>query len=152
MVVVICCRHRAHALADSQFLCTHGKHVPLKQKKMMLSWLFHPTAPCSIQGGGSRVCGVFGHRDLTWYSIMLVEAHKKTARGVWRIIVVQYLEDWEIWASKHSERLSSDWKDRQLSEFCQKLWKASQCYSNQVLSGIDRKPGPEESSTVLVTE
>lgn len=28
--------------------------------------------------------------------IMLVKAHKKTARGGRRIIVVQYLEDWRI--------------------------------------------------------
>lgn len=37
MVVVICCRHRAHALAGSQFLCKHTwEHVLLKQKKKML--------------------------------------------------------------------------------------------------------------------
>lgn len=38
MVVVICCRHGAHALAGSQFLCKHTwDGVLLKQKKMMLS-------------------------------------------------------------------------------------------------------------------
>lgn len=36
MGVVICCCHRAHALAGSQFLCKHTwEHVLLKQKKMM---------------------------------------------------------------------------------------------------------------------
>lgn len=38
MVVVICCRHRAHALAGSQLLCKHTwDGVLLKQKMMMPS-------------------------------------------------------------------------------------------------------------------
>lgn len=39
-----------------------------------------------------------------------------------------------------------------LSELCEKLWKASQCYSNQVLPGFSSSSGPEEASTVVMTE
>lgn len=95
MVVVICCHHRAQALSGSLFLCKHTwEHVLLKQKKMMMLVLNISSNGilCSIQDGGSLVCGVFGHRDLTQYFITL--AHKKTAQGIWRVIVVQYLEDW----------------------------------------------------------
>lgn len=138
-------------LAHSSSVNTHGNMCYWK-RRWCLSWIFHPLAPCSIQDSGSLVCGVFVYWDLIRYFVMLVKAHTKTSQGGWRIIVVQYLEDRRIWANKHSERTSSDWKDRQLPEFWRKLWKASQCYSNQVLPGHDWKPGPEESSTVLVTE
>lgn len=141
MVVVLCCRHRAHALADSQFLCTHTWNMCYWNRRRwccpeyFIQW--RPVASKAV-----ALLFVVSLATETW----LVKAHKKTAREVWRIIVVQYLEDWEIWVG-NSERLSSDWKDRQLPEFCEKLWKASQCYSNQVLPGFDWKPGPEESST-----
>lgn len=88
---------------------THG-NMCYWNRRWCLSWIFHP---CSIQDVGSLVCCVFCHRDLTWYHSGK-KAHKKTGWGVWRLIVVQYPEDWEICASKHSERLSSDCKDRRL--------------------------------------
>lgn len=38
MVVVSCCRHRAHALAGSQFLCLlTWERVLLKKKKLVLN-------------------------------------------------------------------------------------------------------------------
>lgn len=143
MVVVICCRHRALALAASQVLCEHTwEHVRLKQRRMMLSWIFQLTAPCSIQGGGSFICGVFCHWDLTWYFIMLVKAHKKTARGGWRVIVVQYLKDWEIWASEQAST-QRDWARTERTDGC--LTSARNCEKPLSVTAIKSCLGLTES-------
>lgn len=113
MVVVICCRHGAPALAGSRFLCKHTwERVLLKQKKMMLSWIFQPMAPCSIRAGGSFVCGVFGHRDLTWYFIMLVKAQKKGSLENSRCTVP--------WGRGKCERASTqrDWARTERTDTC----------------------------------
>lgn len=83
MVVVSCCRHQAHALAGSQFLCKPrvGTCATEKVGDEHSSLIFHPSTPCSIQDCGPLVCGVVGHSDLTRYFITPVEAHKKTTRG-----------------------------------------------------------------------
>lgn len=81
-VVVICCRHWAHALA--------GNMCYWNGRRKGLSWIFYLAASCSIQ----KVSLLFlGHWDMD-FVMLLVKHVSKWARG--RVIVVQYhVEDWE---------------------------------------------------------
>lgn len=82
MVVVRCGSHGAQAPAASPFLCkhTHG-NLSYWKRRWCSSWIFRPSAPCSIQDSGSLVCGVSGHWDLIRYIVMLVKGHTETAWG-----------------------------------------------------------------------
>lgn len=86
-------------------------------------------------------CDVFAHQDFPRYKSTYNDAVGGGGGGV---------RDQSLYSSL---RTGNKWlTGLGPSELCEKLWKASQCYSNQVPPGLSSNPEPEEASTVLMTE
>lgn len=84
-----------------------------------------------------------------WYSCD-VFAHQEVPRYKYKDAVGGGVRDQSLYSTLRTGNKSQAGLGP--SERCEKLWKASQCYSNQVPPGLRSSPEPEEASTVLMTE
>lgn len=65
MVVVICCRHGAHTLAGSQFLCKHTWERATETEDDAVLNISTKRRPVASKAVALLFSGVLGHWDLT---------------------------------------------------------------------------------------